>query len=54
MSVTLYTAQWNFCGVMYVTRQEQKNTNVIDILNSAMRIIIFDLSNSYTDTELNL
>jgi len=54
MSVTLYTAQWNFCGVMYATSQEQKNTNFIDILNPAMRNIIFDLNNSYTGTKLNL
>jgi hypothetical protein len=39
---------------MYATRHEQKNNNVIDILNSVIRNIIFDLNNSYTGTELNL
>jgi len=39
---------------MYATRQEQKNTSVIDILNSVKRNIIFDLNDSYTGTELYL
>ena len=43
-----------FLCIMYVTRQEQKNTNVIDILNSAKRNLLFDLDNSYIGTELSL
>jgi hypothetical protein len=39
---------------MYATRQEQKNTSVIDILNTVKRNIIFDLNDSYNGTELNL